>query len=97
MNPYALSLAIENFSIQERDGTTQFLGWRRLRVNFNALSSLRGEWVFGEITLDGFNVPRTDEPGSIASNISDLLEKFTPPRECRPRPTGRPSPRARFA
>src|SRR5262245_25924298 len=54
LNPYTLSLTLESFAIAERDGTTPFLGWRRLHVNFDAISSLRGEWVLSEVALAGF-------------------------------------------
>ncbi len=69
---------MENFAIQERDGTTLFLGWRRLYVNFNALSSLRGEWVLGEVALDGFNLRGQVNPDQ-SLNVSDLIAKFAPP------------------
>src|SRR5262245_28876107 len=55
LNPFALSLTLEKFAIQERDGAQPFLGWDRLYVNVDALSSLWGEWVLSEIALDGFN------------------------------------------
>src|ERR1700709_2424096 len=45
LNPYALSMTIENFDIPEKNGRSSFLGWNRLYVNFDLLSSLTGDWV----------------------------------------------------
>lgn len=77
LNPYALSVTVENFAIQEPDGKTLFLGWRRLYVNFDALSSLRGEWVVSEVALDGFEAHGAINPDR-SLNVSDLLAKFVP-------------------
>src|SRR5665213_2246220 len=55
VNPYALSLTLQNFDIREKDGRGSFLGWTRLYVNFDALSSLSGDWVLSEIELEGFH------------------------------------------
>ncbi|MBX3751139.1 MAG: DUF748 domain-containing protein [Opitutaceae bacterium] len=78
LNPYTLSITLENFAIREPDGTALFVGWQRLYVNFDALSSLWGEWVLGDIALDGFraNVAlRADH----TMNFADILQRFTPP------------------
>jgi hypothetical protein len=75
VNPYLLSLTLNDFDIREKDGRNSFLGWNRLYVRFDALPSLFGEWVLGEIELDGFHggvVINSD--GSF--NFSDLLAKF---------------------
>jgi hypothetical protein len=85
VNPYALSLTLENFAIREPDGTSHFLGWRRLYVNFEALASVRGEWVIGDIELDGFDARGRLNPDS-SFNFSDLLAKFTPPPGSPPSP-----------
>src|SRR3954465_10328901 len=53
VNPYALSLTLRDLAIKEKDGAAPFVGWRTLYVNFDALSSLWGEWVLSEIALDG--------------------------------------------
>lgn len=78
LNPYALSLTLENLAIREADGAAVFLGWDRLYVNFDALSSLRGEWVLSEVALAGFAVRvRVNRDQSL--NFSDLITKLTPP------------------
>jgi hypothetical protein len=77
VNPYALSLTLENFAVREPDGTAVFLGWRRLYVNFGAWSSLWGEWVLGEVALDGFKARVVVNPDQ-SMNFSDVLAKFTP-------------------
>ncbi|PTX91692.1 DUF748 domain-containing protein [Opitutus sp. ER46] len=91
LNPYALSLTLENFAIQEADGKTRFLGWRRLYVNFDALSSLWGEWVLSEVALDGFyarGVLNADR----SLNVSDLLARLASPSAAPAKPAepGRP-------
>lgn len=78
INPYELSLSLENFDLREVDGRTSFVSWRRLFVNFEALASLRGDWVLGDIDLDGLQAAVQVKPdGSL--NFSDLLAKLTPP------------------
>jgi hypothetical protein len=78
LNPFALSLTLENFAVHEPDGTTHFLGWTRLYVNFDALGSLRGEWVLSEIALDGFTT-RVAVNADQSFNFSDLLARLAPP------------------
>jgi hypothetical protein len=78
VNPWMLSLTLEDFAIQEKDGRSSFLGWKRLYVRFDALASLFGEWVLGDIELDGFHgAVVINSDGSF--NFSDLLTKFAPP------------------
>src|SRR6187431_2993841 len=55
LNPYALSLTLENFAILEQDNATPFLGWRRLFVNLDGWNSIWREWTASEIALDGFH------------------------------------------
>ena len=77
LNPYALSLTLENFDVRLKEGHGSFLGWTRLYVNFDALASLTGDWVLSEIELDGFHVGvilKSD--GSL--NFSDILAKLAP-------------------
>lgn len=77
LNPYALSLTLENFAIREADEADVFLGWERLHVNFDALLSLRGEWVLSEVVLAGFAVrARVNRDQSL--NFSDIIAKLTP-------------------
>lgn len=88
MDPYVLSLTLEDVDIQEKDGRRSFLGWERLYVRFDALASLSGDWVLGAIELDGFHagiVANSD--GSF--NFSDLLSRFAAP-PAGPSKPGRP-------
>lgn len=78
LNPYTLSITLENFAIREPDGTALFVGWRRLYVNFDALSSLWGEWVLGDIALEGFQAHVTLRADH-TMNFADILQRFTPP------------------
>jgi hypothetical protein len=74
LNPLTLSVSLESFAVSEPTGG-QFIGWRRLFVNFDAFSFLMREWRFQEIALDGFS-------GKVAVakdgrlNFADLLESF---------------------
>jgi len=74
MNPYALSVTIERFDIQLKEGTGSFLGWDRLYVNADLLGSMFGQWVVSEIELDGAHAAieiRRDG----ALSVADLIEK----------------------
>ena len=55
VNPYALSLTIENLEAGERAGPEAFFGWRRFYARFGALASLGGDWVLPEFALEGFH------------------------------------------
>lgn len=90
LNPYTLSVTLENFAIKEQDGQTLFLGWRSLYVNFDALSSLFGEWVLSDVRLDGFTV-RGVVNSDQSLNVSDLLAKFAPAANAPGAPAGKPS------
>ncbi len=78
LNPYALTLTLENFAIREADGTSPFLGWRRLYVNFEALASIWDSWVLGEIALDGFDA-RVAVKADQTLNFSDVIARLTRP------------------
>ncbi len=76
LNPYALSVTLENFDVRLKEGPGSLLGWNRLYVNFDALASLTGDWVLSDIELDGFHlgvILKAD--GSF--NFSDILARLT--------------------
>ncbi len=95
LNPYALSLTLENLAIRESDGTAHFLGWRRLYVNVEALASIPGEWVVGAIELDGFDA-RARLLADHSFNFSDLLTRLAPPADA-PSPDPKPARPIRIA
>ncbi|MBS0662577.1 MAG: DUF748 domain-containing protein [Verrucomicrobia bacterium] len=75
LNPYALSVTVENFDIRLKTGDGSFLGWDRLYVNFDALSSLWGEWVVSDVELDGFHVGVVVlQDGTLS--FADLIERL---------------------
>ncbi|HEY4988631.1 MAG TPA: DUF748 domain-containing protein, partial [Opitutaceae bacterium] len=78
LNPYMLSLVLENLDIREKDGSGSFLGWTRLYVRFDATRSLGGDWVLGAVALDGFHASVVVNPDG-SFNFSDLLQKFAAP------------------
>jgi hypothetical protein len=91
VNPYALSVSLENLEVREKDGSGSFFGWQRLYVNFDALGSLLGDWVLSEIVLDGFHARVViNKDGTL--NFSDLIAKFgTPPAPAFAAPPAKPS------
>jgi hypothetical protein len=91
INPYALSLTVEDFTVREPGGEADFIAWRRLYVRFGAWASLRGEWVLSAVALDGFKA-RAVVNRDQSLNFSDLLAKFSPPAPSAvpPAPPGRP-------
>ncbi len=92
VNPYALEVTIENFSIHEKDAASTFVGWRRIHVDFAALASLRGEWVLSEITLDGFT-GRVAINADQSLNFSDILARFEPKPGAAPAAAPAPKPK----
>jgi len=76
LNPFTLSVAVEQLDVKERDGASSFLGWSRLYVRFDALRSLAGAWVLGDIELYQFHARVVINPDG-SFNFSDLLAKFT--------------------
>jgi hypothetical protein len=74
INPLALSVSLEGLSVADPTGG-QFIGWRRLFVDFDAFSFLLREWRFQEISLDGFaSKVAVAKDGRL--NFSDLLESL---------------------
>ena len=74
VNPYTLSVTLIDFEVGERGAPGSFFGWRRLYVNFDAVPSLMGEWVFSKIAIDGFHSHvLINQDGTF--NFSDLLAK----------------------
>ena len=92
VNPYALSLTLENLDIRQPDGRGSFLGWDRLYVNFDALASLTGDWVLSDIELDGFHVAaRLQRDGKFDfADILDRLKAGAPAPAATPAKPGRP-------
>src|SRR5689334_14042278 len=56
VNPYAVSLTLENLDVRLKEGEGSFLGWTRLYVNADPLASIFGPWTLGAVELDGFHV-----------------------------------------
>ena len=94
VNPFAVSLALENFDVRLKEGTGSFLGWQRLYVNFDPLASVLGTWTFGAIELDGFHATARRLPdGQLSFNdvVQRLLALAPPAAEKTPEP-GAPLP-----
>lgn len=91
VNPYAVSLTLENFAIREADGVETFAGWRRLYVNVDALGSILKQWSVSEVALDAFAARIAIRPDS-TFNFSDILARLTAPAA--PPPAAAPAPAA---
>ena len=89
VNPYALSLAVDNLAIREKDGTSVFLGWRRLYVRLDPLRSLWKAWGLSQVDLDGFHV-RVAVGADRAFNFADILARVLPPPGAPASSTGKP-------
>lgn len=83
VNPFALSLAVEGFTIFEPDGATPFVGFRRLYVNAQLSSVFRLAPVVKQVSLESLrvNVVRLKAtPDDLADlnayNFSDILGRF---------------------
>src|SRR3569623_2003151 len=83
VNPFALSLGIDDLQIYERDGATPFVGWKRFYVNVQWASLLRRAPVVQELRLEGLQAhlvhTRQTEGGFgdlAAYNFSDILAKL---------------------
>lgn len=77
-NPFALSLELDRVSLPDADGAPLF-AFDRLRVNFEALSSLfRGSYVLEEIALTRPLVRAVMRPDG-ALNFTDLAGERTQP------------------
>jgi len=92
LNPLTLSVVIESFSVAEPAAMGgQFIGWRRLFVNFDAFSVLFREWRFQAFELDGFS-------GQIAVakngqlNFGDLLTSLGGASSAAPKVDAKPWP-----
>jgi hypothetical protein len=91
INPLVLSVSLEGLSVDDPAGG-QFIGWRRLFVNFDAFSFLLGEWRFQEIALDGFaGKVAVAKDGRL--NFSDLMDSLgNAPTQAKPQPAKKPWP-----
>jgi len=100
VNPFALSLGIDDFQIYESDGVAPFVGWKRFYVNVQWASLVRRAPVVQEIRLEGLHAhvvhTRQTEGGFAdltAYNFSDILAKLQADAARKPAPPPEP-PRA---
>jgi uncharacterized protein involved in outer membrane biogenesis len=75
LNPLTLSGAIEGFAIREREGTQNFIAWKRAFANFDSWSLFAGEWRFDQVFLDGAEARvAVDRDGKL--NFADILAQL---------------------
>ena len=102
LNPFALSLAVEDFRILEADGATPFFGFSRLYVNAQISSVFRRAPVIQEIALESLrlHVVRTRATADAwadvgaAYNFSDIVARLAAMPKS-PEPTAAARQRAR--
>lgn len=75
VNPYAMSVTLENFDVRLKAGDGSFLGWTRLYVNADPLSSVFGAWTLGAVELEGFHVAAILHKDG-AFNFADIIERL---------------------
>lgn len=79
INPLVLSASIEGLAIAEADKSAgEFLGWKRVYVNVDSWSLIRGGIGFSEIAVDGFraHVAKGKNGGL---SFDDIIAKLTAP------------------
>jgi hypothetical protein len=76
-NPYALSLTVRGFLVQDRGGSGKFVSFDELYVNLQSISVFKMALVLSEIRLKQpyLNIKRNEDS---SYNFSDLLEKKQP-------------------
>lgn len=85
IDPFALSVRVEGFSMKDRDGTGPFLSFEELYLNLQAASLVSGGPVLREILLRSPNVTviRNED---FTYNFSDLLDELA----SKPSDSGKP-------
>ena len=83
VNPFALSITVEGLQVFETDGSSPFVGFRKLYVNAQLSSVYRRAPVIKEMTLDGLRVSvarlkgTADDLTDVADyNFSDILARL---------------------
>ncbi|MDQ5977705.1 MAG: hypothetical protein QG602_677 [Verrucomicrobiota bacterium] len=75
VNPFAISLTLEDLNVRLKDGDGSFLSWRRLYVNADPLTSLFGAWKVAAVELDDFQVTAIlHQDGTF--NFADIIEQL---------------------
>ena len=75
VNPYVMSVTLENFDVRLKAGDGSFLGWTRLYVNADPLSSVFGAWTLGAVEMEGFHVAAILHQDG-AFNFADIIERL---------------------
>jgi len=89
INPFAVSVTIEDFRLSEKSGNGTFVAWKRFYANAGVLNSLFGAWVASDIELEGFSANvELDKAGTF--NFADILAKLQAmpkaPAQAEPKP-----------
>ena len=94
VNPFAVSLTLENLDVRLKEGDGSFLGWTRLYVNFDPLDSVFGAWTLGAVELDGFHVTALlKQDGTF--NFADIIARLNEPAPAPSAGPARPVPPVR--
>ena len=103
LNPFALSLAVDDLSITDTDGE-RLVAFTRLYVNFQVSSLFHWAWSFNEIHLirPAFRLDRISDTETNLSRLADRWAATAEPAAVEPEPAqepddGNPIPRLRIA
>lgn len=76
LNPFAISIAIDGFTIAEPDGAP-FAGWDEVYVNFDPAGLFRRQLAFSTIAVsNAFGHVQANHDGTF--NFSDILQRIPP-------------------
>src|SRR5205085_2462153 len=79
LNPFAISIALDGFSIAESDGKP-FAGWDEVYVNLDPTGLFHRQLVLSQIAIsNAFGHVQVNRDGSF--NFDDILQKNSPPPE----------------
>lgn len=94
VNPFVVSLTLENLDVRLKEGDGSFLGWTRLYVNLDPLDSIFGAWTVGAVELDGFHVTALlKKDGTF--NFTDIIERLNAATAAQPATPAKPLPAVR--
>ncbi len=79
INPFALSVTVNDFSLSGKDNSRMF-AVKQLYINYQLVSLFNGTLTFAEISIDNPSVTFTMNPDS-STNFSNLMPEDNTPKE----------------
>lgn len=84
-NPLKLALTLEGFRLKEKDGSN-FVAWKRLLVDFQLSSLIRGEWRFRQVAMEELQAKIIIDAHGVP-NFADIQARFASPAKSAGAPT----------